>query len=170
MHRHVSKLVVMALACVWAAASSAEGLRIGGGAHYWRTVDSLDEPFDEDGLSPVVSLQVRPADLLALQLDLEFFPDGYAGSREDVIAPQAFAILGSGLYGGLGAGWLYSDGDLSDDPFFIIRAGIDLELLPDIHLDVNANYHFAEWEGINEFDERVDSDTITLGAAVRLDL
>jgi hypothetical protein len=78
--------------------------------------------------------------------------------------------VGAGLYGGLGIGTLYADGNFSDNPFFILRAGIDLDLLPRVHVDVNANYHFAEWDGINEVDERLDSDTITLGAAVRVDL
>jgi hypothetical protein len=162
--------LVAAVALAGIQAAQAEGTRIGGGAHYWQTIDDLDGEFDDAGLSPVLTIQQRLGDIFSIQGDLEFFPDGYAGALEDVIAPQAFVLVGAGLYGGLGIGTLYADGNFSDNPFFILRAGIDLELLPRVHVDVNANYHFAEWDGINEVDERLDSDTITLGAAVRVDL
>lgn len=164
--------LMLALSGLLMAATSAraEGTRIGGGVHYWRTVDSLEGEIDDNGLAPVVSVQQRLGDLLALQLDVELYPDGFAGSDKDVLAPQAFVLLGSGLYAGLGIGTLYADSNFSDNPFFILRAGIDLELLPELHVDVNANYQFSEWDGINTLDEDVDSDTITLGAALRIDL
>jgi len=41
--------------------------------------------------------------------------------------------------------------------------GIDLLLLPKIHLDINADYRFAEWDEIYDYD----TDTITMGATVR---
>ena len=95
------------------------------------------------------------------------YPDGYAGSAKDVLSPQAFLLLGQGLYAGLGVGTLYADGDFSDTPFFIARAGLDIALFPALHLDINANYEFSDWDGINELDDNVDTDTVTLGAALR---
>ena len=41
--------------------------------------------------------------------------------------------------------------------------GIDLLLLPKIHLDINADYRFAEWDEIYDYD----TDTVTLGATLR---
>jgi hypothetical protein len=36
--------------------------------------------------------------------------------------------------------------------------------------DINANYRFEEWDSIKTLDEDASSDTITLGAAVRIEL
>lgn len=140
---------------------------LGLGARYFQTVDSLDKPFEESGLAPLISLKMELASLLHVQVDGVLYPDGYAGSSKDVLSPQAFLLLGSGLYAGLGVGTLYADGEFSDSPFFIARAGLDIALFPALHLDVNANYEFSEWDGINELDENVDTDTVTLGAALR---
>lgn len=146
-----------------------DAVEIGGGARYFRTIDELDGPFEENGLAPLVTVRGELAELLHLQADFVLYPDGYAGSDKDVFAPELFLLLGKGVYAGLGAGALVSDGEVGD-PFFIARAGINLELLPAVVLDINANYEFAEWEQINTIDEDADSDTITLGAALRLDL
>lgn len=146
--------------------------RIGGGAHYWRTIDDIDnvdnEEFDEDGLAYLASYQYVPGSFFKLELDLEIFPDGIGGTGDTVLAPQAFALLGSGIYGGLGIGAFYTDSDFGEDPFYVVRAGIDLELLPALRLDINANYHFTDFDSIKTIDQDVDTDTITLGAMLRL--
>jgi hypothetical protein len=164
---------IAALAGLMALATAGAGWAdssFGAGARYFRTLDELDGEFEEDGLAPLVTVRTSLASLLQLQLDVVLYPDGYAGSAgKDVLSPQAFLLLGRGLYAGLGVGTLYADSDFGD-AFFIARAGVDLELLPGLHVDVNANYEFAEWEKINTLDEDVDSDTVTLGAALRLDL
>jgi len=79
-------------------------------------------------------------------------------------------VLGSALYAALGVGTYYTDGDFAKDPFFNVRAGLDLCLLPSIYLDINANYRFENWDDIKTLDEDISSDTITIGAAVRLEL
>lgn len=156
------------LLAVWGLAVSAQAeSSLGLGARYFQTVDSLDKPFEESGLAPLISLKMELASLLHVQVDGVLYPDGYAGSDKDVLSPQAFLLLGSGLYAGLGVGTLYADGEFSDTPFFIARAGLDIALFPALHLDVNANYEFSDWDGINELDENVDTDTVTLGAALR---
>lgn len=157
---------VMVALCGLAVQVQAES-SLGLGARYFQTVDSLDKPFEESGLAPLISFKMDMASLLHLQVDGVLYPDGYAGSDKDVLSPQAFLLLGSGLYAGLGVGTLYADGEFSDSPFFIARAGLDIALFPALHLDVNANYEFSEWDGINELDENVDTDTVTLGAALR---
>lgn len=159
--------VLLAMAVVVCVSSARAESSLGLGAHYFRTVDSLDKPFDEDGLAPVISYRADLIPLLMLQLDGVLYPDGYAGSEKDVFSPQAFLLVGSGIYAGVGVGTLYADGDFSDSPFFALRAGVTLALFPALHLDINANYEFSNWDGINKLDKNVDSDTVTLGAALR---
>ena len=45
-----------------------------------------------------------------------------------------------------------------------IQAGVDFLLLPKLHLDINADYRFLNWEDLDNYD----SDTITFGATVRV--
>ena len=165
MSRMLVKWVVLLLLVGGSAARGESTLGLG--ALYFQTVDNLDKPFQEDGLAPTVSLRTDVLPLLMLQVDGVLYPDRYAGADKDVFSPQAFLLLGRGLYAGLGVGALISGGDVADQPFFAARAGATFRLFPALHLDVNANYEFTDWEGINELDERVDTDTVTLGAALR---
>jgi len=66
------------------------------------------------------------------------------------------------------SGTYYFDGDFADSPFYLIRAGLDLQLAPRIYLDINGNYRFEELEGSGRGVEEIDTDVVTLGAAVRL--
>lgn len=159
--------LLLVAACSLAVGARAE-TTLGLGAHYFQTIDSLDKPFEESGLAPLVSLRTDLGALLHLQFDGVLYPEGYAGAVDDVISPQAFLLVGGGLYAGLGVGILYADDEFADDPFFIARAGVDIALFPGLHLDICANYEFAEWEGINDLDDNVDTDTVTLGAALRI--
>lgn len=150
---------------VWAEAGSH---RIGVGAHYWVTLDDLNvDEVDEDGFSWVASYQYRPS-LVGVGLDVEWKEKGFAGSAKDVFEPQAYLIVGQGLYAAAGIGGYYSDGEFAKDPFYLFRAGFDLEVLPSIHLDLHAIYRFETWDDLRADDTDVDSDTVTLGAAVRI--
>lgn len=167
------KLTVLFLAILLcalpAAAESAQKHRLGGGVHYWVTLDDIDvDNFDESGAAWMLSYQYVPGALLKFEADLEIFPSGFGGSEEAVFAPQAFVLLGSGLYGGLGVGAFHADGDFSNDPFFVLRAGFDMEVVPGLHLDLNANYTFPDFDDIKDVPDTIDTDTITLGAMMRL--
>ena len=147
----------------------AEDWTVGGGIHYWRTVkDISDEDYDvdKDGIAYMASLQFAPATLLKLECDLEIFPDGFGGSTKTTYAPQGYLIIGSGIFAGLGVGINYDD-EWADDPFYVLRAGLNIEVLPSIILEVNAQYMFMEWKKINDADKDIDTDTITLGAMLR---
>ena len=149
----------------------ADGLshRFGGGIHYWTVVDDVDlEEVDKDGVGWFVSYQLRPESLLGFELDLEVLPDDFSGARETVYAPQAHGIIGDTLYAAVGIGIYYSDDDFAEDPFFNLRAGINLELLPRLFFDVSGNYRFTEWD--NSITRDIDTDTVTIAAAVRLEL
>ena len=162
--------LALCLLTLLALPAAAADHRIGGGFHYWRTIDDLrDEGFDEiddSGLAEVVSYQYVPGGLIKLEIDVEYFDDGFGGSLEATYSPQVYLVVGSFVYGAVGTGVLVSDGfeDNVSDPFLAAKVGIDTLLLPKLHLDVNANYRFDDWNQLND----ADTDTVTLAALVRL--
>ena len=144
--------------------------RIGVGFHYWKALSDVDvDDVDEDGIGWVVSYKLVPSSLLNFQADIELLPEGYAGSDKSVFAPQVSVIAGSSLYAAVGIGMLYSDGDFSDDPFYALRAGADMQLLPKLFADINLNYRFENWD-YSEVKSNIDMDTLTVGAVVRIAL
>ena len=145
------------------------GSRIGAGLNYWYALDDIDfDEFDRNGTSWFISYQRRGDQLLGWEADFEFMPEGFMGSSEKVYAPQAYAVLGNTITAAGGIGWYYSDGDWSDQPFFALRAGMEFSLIPAIALDITANYRFTKWGDLKDEEINIDTDTITLGAAVRL--
>lgn len=147
------------------------GSRIGGGVHYWVAMDDIDtDDVDENGFAYMFSYQYSSGALVLFEANLEVFPEDMTGTDENLYAPQAFVLLGGAIYGGLGAGYFYYDGEFSDDPFYILRAGLNLELLPSIYLDINANYHFTDIGEIDEVSDEIDTDTMTVGAMLRFAL
>lgn len=172
MRRLTTLTLVLTLSLLAATSATAEiKHRFGVGAHYWTALDDIDvDDVKEDGFAYLVTYQLRPASLIKFGLDVEMLPEEFGGAEENVYAPQAYVILGNTIYAGLGIGTYFTDGEFADDPFFNLRAGLDLHLLPFIYLDINANYRFEEWDSIKNLDEDISSDTITLGAAVRIEL
>ena len=167
----IKKLAVIIIACLICVsfAQAQDTHRFGAGIHYWRAVDSIDvDNIEESGRVYIFSYQYCPTVLAKLELDVEVFPNELPGIDETVYAPQILGILGGGIYAGLGIGSMYADGEFADDPFYILRAGIDWEILPNIHADINLNYHFNDFSNIKTVKEDVDTDTITFGAAIRL--
>lgn len=165
-------IVALLVLCGVVAAAPAEAAerRLGFGVHYWQTLDDIDdegfdEEIDEDGVSFLGSYQIVPGGLFSFEFDVEYFDAGFGGSPDSVISPQAFLLIGHGLYAGVGVGVGYSDGFEDDfsDPFYMARAGFNIELLPSLFLDINANY---QANAFNELDE-ADTDAITLGALLR---
>ena len=163
------------LACVTlglpAAQAASDTLHyVGLGIRYWQTVDNIKlTDVDEEGFSWIITYQMKPARLLKIEADIEVMPSDYAGSNDDIYAPQGYVLLGTGIYVGVGAGFYLSDGKIEEDPFLALRAGLNAELLPSLFIDFSANYRFDEWDDLNESDEDIDSDTITIGIAARLE-
>ena len=91
-------------------AQADEKNRLGVGAHYWRTIDEIEsDNFDRDGVSYIATYQRKLMALLKLEADLEFYPKNFGGSSDPAYAPQAYAVVGSGIYGALGIGINYID-------------------------------------------------------------
>ncbi len=162
--------MIAALCVILTATSSSAvvGLRLGGGIHYVKTVgDIKDTPeFDENAYNIVGSLQLGMG-IFKFEGDVEWVPD-YGGSDQDMWLPQVFVLAGGLIYGGAGIGLGYIDGEWFDDPFYALRAGVDLPLGP-VGLDINANYRFMNTSVFEDVDNE-DLDSITFGAIVRFGL
>ncbi|MFH1477087.1 MAG: hypothetical protein ABIH24_06330 [Verrucomicrobiota bacterium] len=142
--------------------------QVGVGVHYWTTVKNIDvNDIDKNGFSYLVMYQYHYG-WVGIEADLEWFQKGFGGAGQDVFQPQAYLILGKVIYAAAGIGGYYSDGKLADNPFYAFRVGLDIPLLPILHLDINANYRFENWNDLSTDGKSVDTDTITLGAAARL--
>jgi hypothetical protein len=161
--------VIMAGLMVSDTALADSAHRLGVGLHYWVAVKDIDvDNVDENGYSWIFSYQYIPAGIFRIEADLELMQEGYAGSDTNVWSPQAYAIIGSWIYAGVGIGVNYVNDEFSKDPFYALRAGLDLEILPSIFLDINGNYRFENWD-VDDVKEDVDTDTVNLGAVVRLE-
>ncbi len=144
--------------------------RVGVGFHYWNALSDVDiDDVDENGIGWVISYKLVPSSLLNFQADVELLPEGYAGSDKTVFAPQVSVVAGSSFYAAVGIGMHYSGGDFSDDPFYALRAGADVQLLPKLFADLNLNYRFEKWD-YSEVKSNIDMDTLTVGAVVRIAL
>jgi hypothetical protein len=155
---------------VWSPANAE--IRLGGGVHYWTALSDIEVNninVTDNGASFIGSVQWVPGGLISLEGNLEYFTDGFGGANAGALSPQAFILLGGALYGGLGIGITYNDqlqGSDWTDPFYTARVGLDIELLPRIHLDIHANYLFNSFTEI----DGADTDSITLGAIGRIAL
>lgn len=147
------------------------GHRVGGGLEYLRTLgDIKDDPtvpeFDENAFGFIASYQYATG-LFKLEGDVEWILD-YGGSDKSLIQPQAYALIGGLIYGGVGIGTGYFDGDWWSDPFYALRAGVDLAL-GGLDLDVFAVYRFQDTEMLEGMGKS-DLDSITFGALVRFQI
>jgi hypothetical protein len=164
MARSLRLLLILAVITVGLATSVHAGLRVGAGVHYLRTVGDLkDAPgFDENAFAFLGSLKYK-AGFMTFEGDLEVIPD-YIGSSETMWQPQAYALIGGLLYGGIGIGV----GHLTDfgwqDPFYALRAGVDFMAGP-LDLDVFASYRFQKAKDLSSLGED-DLNAITFGALI----
>ncbi len=143
--------------------------QIGVGANYWVAVeDAIDDSFDEDGLGWMISSRYMFTPYFGLGLELERSPDNYIQLEEPIYCPAAYLIVGKGLYGGLGVGTYFYDGEFIEDVFYALRVGLAVEIVPHLILDLNVNYRVDKWSGIKEADDNIDTDNVLFGGAVRL--
>ena len=164
MNKLIVGLLLFVAAAVGVGEAAAGENRLGGGANYWVTIDDIDyNNVDENGMGFFASYQYWES-LLGFELDLEFLPDRFGDSA---LAPQAFMLIGRGIYAGFGIGAVYSDGDFADKAFYALRAGFNFELLPGIYTDIYGIYRFNDTAELDNIKEDIDTDTVFLGAAVR---
>ncbi len=164
------RLIALAVSTmVWAAGAAAAQdraeLRLGGGVNYWVALEDIDlDEIEEDGFSYVLSLQLRNP-MAGLGVDAEMMPERYG---DDAYSGLAYVILGRGIYAAAGIGINYVDGEFAEEPFYALRAGVDLEILSSLRLDIYATYRFQDTADLKGDDTDIDTDTVFLGAALRL--
>jgi hypothetical protein len=145
--------------------------RIGIGVHLWTPAGELREnplAMDENEVTGLVSYQLVLCRPLKLQVDLEYFPNGFGGTGIVFVFPQGFIVLGDRWYLAGGAGWFYSTRILgkTSDVVYLARVGTDRPIRPRLHLDVFAERRAPEVNGLTRFDE----DTFSFAAVLRLRL
>ncbi len=107
--------------------------------------------------------------LLFVEAQIEQMPKGFMASTETVYAPQAYAgVEFLFIYGAVGVGKYYTDGDWVTDPFYSLRAGLNLGLLPFLKLDIYGTYRFSDWEELDT-KEDLNANTVMVGAAARFE-
>jgi hypothetical protein len=115
----------------------------------------------------VFSLKLNPRNLLQFTTKMRLLPPELNSDPDSVLLPQMFIAVGDDLYAGLGTRYLIEDGILIDDPQFSLRAGVDLEILPYIFLDVRADYRFDDWRELKE-EEGFSTEDVVWGGALRI--
>ena len=115
----------------------------------------------------VFVFKLNPRNLLQFKADLDVLPQNSATDTDTVLLPQMFVAVGDDLYAGLGTHYTIEDGVLIDDPQFSLRAGVDLEILPYIFLDISADYRFDDWRELKE-EDAFSEDEVVWGGALRI--
>lgn len=163
--KQLLSVLVVVLILTGMLASAAQAGRIGGGVEYMRTLGDIkdEEEFDPDALAFLGSYQMDLT-LLKIEGDVEWVLD-FGGSGKALILPQAYALFGDFIYGGVGIGTATFDGEWADDPFYALRAGVVLEM-DSLDIDLYALYRFHETKILEDFDED-NLDSITFAAQVR---
>ncbi len=150
--------------------SADSSVSAGFGAHYWRTIDDLgtSREFDRQGVAWTVSVRLGLSRWLGVEGALEMLPGGFLGADDRLYAPHVMVVLGRSLYLAAGGGWFFMDGDIYDDPFYLCRGGLSLELLPLVSVDFYGDYRFTRWDDVETIARDISTETVTLGAAVRV--
>lgn len=160
---------LLALPARAATEQSSGGFELGIGANYWYSVkDAVNEKFDEDGLGWMISSRWMWTDYIGLGFELERSPKNFVAVEDYMYAPSAHLIVGKGLYLGFGVGCYYYDGDFYDDAWYNIRVGVKAEIVDPLLIDINVNYRADSFKEVGDVVDEADGETLTLGAALRI--
>jgi len=163
-------LLVAAIGVTVAASPAKAGHRLGGGLHYLRNLaDIEDDPsieWDKNSFGFIGSYQYDGG-LLKVEGDVEYVFD-YAGSGEAMWTPSAWLLAGKLIYGGAGIGIGHIDGDWQSDPFYALRAGVDIPLST-FSLDIFGTYQFQSDQDLEDLTGE-DLDSATFAAILRFAL
>lgn len=158
---------VIALTTLLAAAWTAEtfaGHRIGGGVHYLRNLGDIKEQGYEPNSFSLLGSYQYAGSLLKFEGDVEYIFD-FAGTDEPMWQPSAWLLAGGAIYGGAGIGIGYIDGDWQNDPFYAIRAGVELAFAT-LDIDLFATYRFQSDPDLEKLTGE-DLDSVTFAAVLR---
>lgn len=149
------------------------GSRLGGGLHYLRNLGDIkqdtsggDLDLSQDSFGLVGSYQfVTP--LVKIEGDVEYIFD-HVGTGEAMWEPSVWGLMGNLIYGGIGMGIGYTNDEWQNNPFYALRAGVDLAL-GGMDLDLFATYRFQSDPNFEELTGE-DLDSLTFAALLRFDI
>ena len=170
MRRFVIAAIAVLILAHESQAARGGGFELGVGATYWYSIDeATDQSFDRDGLGWMLTSRIPLSDIFAIGLEVEQSPDNFVFLDKPLYLPAAYAVLGNSIYGAIGFGTYYYDGDFYGDVWYALRAGFKIPIITNaLVLDVNVNYRVEDWDGIKEVGDNIDTDTLMIGAALRI--
>jgi hypothetical protein len=164
MRKFLAVLLIVAAASTTATIANAG---IGVGLHYLRNLGDIDadESLDlsKDSFGIIGSLQKPSAGLLSFEAQVEYIFD-YAGTGNDMWIPSGWLLAGKFIYGGAGIGIGHIDGDWQSDPFYALRAGVNLPL-GGMSIDAYGTYQFWSDDDLHDLTGE-DLDSVTFAAVL----
>jgi hypothetical protein len=141
---------------------------LGVGLHYLRNLGDIDEDesldLSKDSYGLIGSFKNNSAGLLSFEAQVEYIFD-YAGTDEDMWIPSGWLLAGKFIYGGAGIGIGHTDGEWQSDPFYALRAGVNLPL-GGLSLDAYGTYQFWSNDDLEDLTGE-DLDSVTFAAVLR---
>ena len=140
---------------------------IGVGLHYLRNLGDIDEDesldLSKDSFGFIGSLKKNTTGLLSFEGQVEYIFD-YAGTGEGMWIPSGWLLAGKFIYGGAGIGIGHIDGEWQSDPFYALRAGVNLPL-GGLSLDAYGTYQFWDDDALHDLTGE-DLDSVTFAAVL----
>ena len=145
---------------------------LGIGLHYLRNLGDISdsgiegEDLTQDSFGIIGSYQYD-AGMLKVEGDVEYIFD-HVGTGEEMWEPSAWGLLGDFIYGGVGIGIGYTNDEWQQNPFYALRAGVNLKL-SSLDLDFYATYRFQSSSELEDLTGE-DLDSLTFAGLVRFGL
>ncbi len=165
MRRHIVIGALLAVMTVPVLAGKAHaGASLGAGVHYLHNLGEIQASGYEENSFSVLGSLLFGGPMISFEAQLEYMFD-LMGTDEGAFLPQAYVLVGGLIYGGLGIGVVHFDGEWADDPFYNLRAGVNLPL-GGLGLDAYATYQFWNNDQLEDLTGD-DLDSITFAAVLR---
>ena len=164
-----SVLIAVAL-CLSGFGTAHAEVWLGGGIHYLRTLGDITDDgtidLNQNSFSLLAS-GMNDLGLLKIEGQVEYIFD-YVGTGNEMWVPSAWLLAGSMVYGGGGIGIGHTDGEWQTNPFYALRAGVNVPL-GSMVLDGYATYLFQSDADLKNLTGE-DLDSITFAALLRFKL
>lgn len=170
MNSNVRWMSVLAVVLALVSFSGSAQAGLGVGLHYLRTLGDITDDgavdLNQDSFSLLASYKT-PMGPIKLDGQVEYIFD-YLGTEEAMYVPSAWALLGNTIYGGAGIGIGYTNDEWQTNPFYALRAGVELPL-GGFGLDAYASYQFQSAADLEDLTGE-DLDSLTFAALLRFGL
>jgi hypothetical protein len=162
------KRIVLLVVLLVATASPAFAAlsKLGVGLHYLHNLGDLKNEdlsdLEKDSFGVIGSYQFSPG-VFKIEGDVEYIFN-YLGTDDAMWEPSAWGLTSGMVYGGAGIGIGYRDGDWQKNPWYALRAGLDMPLAK-FDLDAYATYRFQSAGDLGDVVD--DLDSLTFAAVLR---